>query len=390
MAARVSLGRTALIAGSVGAACCAATLIDAAAAPRAALDSWLAAYAFWLGVCLGCLGWLMTFHAGKARWIVVSRRLLEGLAATVPPLAVLFVPIALGLRHIFPWATAAAPSGEEASLLAFRNAYLRVPFFLSRAVAYFALWTLLGHLLLRWSVLQDDRGGPAPTAWQRRLSGFGLVALAITGTFAAFDWMMSLEPDWISTTFGFYFLSGAMMGGLALFVLLLALADRRGLLGDPLRPSHWHNLGKLLFATLCFWAYIAFTQYLLIWIADKPVEVRWYVTRTGGGWGGVAIALVVLHFAFPFFVLLSRDFKRRRGPLAATGIWLLLVHYLDVYWIVMPATYRAGPAPRWTDLLAAVGIGGLVLAYAAWRLDGHSFVPAGDPYLDESLAYERS
>ncbi|HUB08106.1 MAG TPA: hypothetical protein VMB50_13945 [Myxococcales bacterium] len=374
----------------VGAACVLAVWIDVVVQPRLALPSYLVAFAFWCSVTLGSLGWLMTFHAGKSRWVVAVRRPLEALAATSLAMLVLFAPIAARLGALYEWVHPAPRPPEEEALLAFQRGYLHAPFFIGRTLVYFAFWIVFGALLWRWSRAQDESRAPELTARQRRLSGGGLVVLALTGTFAAIDWIMSLEPAWHSTTFGFYYLSGALVAGMALLILVVTLADRTGRLGVALLPAHYHNLGKLLFAAVCFWAYIAFTQYLLVWIGNEPDEITWFVERTEGGWKWVAILLVVVHFALPFLILLSRDVKRQRPLIAAMAAWLFLAHYLDVYWLVMPHLYPAAPHPRWTDLAAFAGMGGLVLGFAALRQLGAPAVPVGDPYLAESLRYDRS
>ncbi|MHB8417941.1 MAG: hypothetical protein ACYDCL_07685 [Myxococcales bacterium] len=371
-------------------ACLMATWIDVALEPELALPSYLVAFAYWCSICIGALGWLMSFHASKARWIVAVRRPLEALATTAPALLLLFAPIAARPGAIYVWVHPRPVPAQNAALLAFRHTYLTVPFFVARALVYFAFWIAFGTLLWRWSRRQDTSGEPSLTAKQRRLSGWGLVVLALTGTFAAFDWLMSLEPDWASTTFGFYYLSGAMVAGIALLILVVAAEDRWGVLGVELLPAHYHNLGKLLFTFVCFWAYIAFTQYLLIWIGNEPEEITWFVARTSRGWTWVAILLIAAHFALPFLILLSRDVKRHRLPIALMSLWMLLAHYLDLYWLVMPRPYRASPHPRWTDLTAFAGVGGAVLGWAALRLLGRPAVPVGDPYLAESLRYDRS
>ncbi len=376
------------LAGALGLALAiAGILLD----PTRGLYSYLTGYVFWLGLALGALAWLQALHASKARWSVVFRRLLEASASALVPLALLFLPIALGLGHLFPWMHRdLAAEADPNRRLAFRHAYLNAPFFLARAAFYLVLWAAAAELLLRWSTRQDSIGGPDLTRRQRALSGGFLPVLGLTGTWAAFDWVMSLRPDWHSTTFGFYFLSGALVGSMAAIILAVWSAEQAGLFPEPLRATHYHNLGKLLFAFVCFWAYIAFTQFLLIWIANLPEELPWILLRTQGGWAFVGVLLMLGHFALPFLVLLSRDFKRKPAALGAMAAWILVVHYADSYWLVMPRLYPGAPQPRWTDLAALVGIGGLCLAFAAIRLGGHATVPVGDPYLDESLRYERS
>ncbi|MHB1844197.1 MAG: hypothetical protein ACYCWW_05100 [Deltaproteobacteria bacterium] len=380
-----------LWAGALGAVGLALTLVGILLDPLHALYSYLTAYLFWLGLALGLLAWLMALHASKARWSVVFRRPLEVGASALLPLGALFAPIALGVRQLYEWTTpspAAAASGDES--LGFRHAYLTAPSFIARAALYLVLWAVAAELLLRWSSRQDEERSPALTQRQRTFSGGFLPLLGLTGTWASFDWVMSLTPRWHSSTFGFYFLSGAAVGSMAVLILVTWAADGAGLFPERLRVAHYHNQGKLLFAFVCFWAYIAFTQYLLIWIANLPQEIPWMILRTTGGWAWVGLLLMLGHFVLPFVVLLPRTIKTRPLGLSVMAVWILLVHYADSYWLVMPRLYPEGPAPRWTDLTALCGIGGACVSFAAYRLGGRAATPMGDPYLSESLRYERS
>ncbi len=364
--------------------------IDVFVEPRLAMPSYLVAFVYWASILLGSLGWLMSFHASKSRWIVAVRRPLEAMAVTSAPLLLLFAPIGARLSWLYEWVHPAPHPAEQDALLAFQRGYLNAPFFLLRTLFYFVVWFLFGAFLWRWTRKQDETSATELTAKPRGLSGWGLVVLVFTGTFASFDWIMSLEPAWHSTMIGFYYLSGAMAGSIALLILLISQADGRGLLGVELLPAHYHNLGKLLFTFVCFWAYVAFCQYLLIWVGNVPDEITWVVERTDRGWKWVAIALVLFHFALPFLILLSKDVKRRRPLVAAMSAWILVAHYVDVYWLVMPRLYPAAPQPRWTDVVAFLGMGGIVVGWAGWRLLGAPIVPVGDPYLAESLRYDRS
>jgi hypothetical protein len=212
------------------------------------------------------------------------------------------------------------------------------------------------------------------------------VALAIT--FAAFDWQMSLSAFLFSTIYGVYWFAGSFVAAIAVLILAVAAASRLEPLRRVLTPNHVHALGKYLLAFTAFWAYIAFSQYLLIWIANLPEEVPWYLVRTDTGWRAVGIFLALAQFVIPFVALLSRDRKRRLRPLVFWSVWILVAHYVDIYWVVMPQASPGGPSASWMDLTALVGVGGVTVAFAVWRLRGHPLVPVRDPYLHDSLHYE--
>jgi len=376
-------------AAAVAAAGLGLTAAGALADPRQALASYLVAFVYWLGIALGALILLSALHASKARWPVVLRRFLETIPQTLPLFAVLFVPIALGLRHVFLWVEPGALTGELARVVAHKRPYLNVPFFLARAAVYFVVWIGVASLLRRWSVRQDLAGGHALTLAQRRLSAASLPFLALTLSFAAFDWMMSIDPRFYSTIFGVYWFAGSFLGAFA--VLVIAAAATRASpdhFGRHLNADHVHSLGKFLLAFTAFWAYIAFSQFMLIWIANVPEEVPWYIVRTGSPWGRVGIFLALGHFALPFFVLLSRALKRDARRLALVAGWLLLVHWVDLHWVIMPHVHEAGPAVSWLDLTAFVGVGAAFLAALVWRMRGAATVPVRDPYLEESLRYQ--
>lgn len=364
------------------------TGLGAALDPRRALLAYLVAYSYWVGIAVAALILLMAFHASNARFIVLVRRVLESIPLSTALFLVLFAPIALGMRRIFPWVETAGLSAEDLRIWTHRAPWLNVPFFLVRAGFYFAVWIAVSHLLHGWSVRQDSTGEPRLTLWQRRLSAGALPLVAIAITFAAIDWQMSLDRHLASTIFGVYYFAGSFVAATAVLILGVVAASRAGLFEGGLNEDHLHSLGKFLFAFVCFWAYIALSQYLLIWIANLPEEVPWYMLRNDTGWRWVGIFLVLFHFVVPFFVLLSRDLKRRPGPLAFMSVWVLVVHYVDVYWVVMPRIDPAGPRPHWTDLTAFVGVGAAAVAFTLRRMRGRAPVPVRDPYLQDSLRYE--
>lgn len=406
--------RHGLLVGLAGAAAWTiALLLD----PERALGAYLTAYMYGLGLALGALCLVMIAHVTGAGWFVAVRRLAETVAATLPAYALLLLPLLLGMEVLYPWARpleTLSPALQEA--VAAKEAYLNGPFFVARAVLYLGVWAGLGWLLWSASVQSDppspvdgddpEREGPvrARDIRARRgadglpeggtavdpvvVSAIGLPAFAFTVTFAVFDWMMSLEPAWHSTIFGIYYFSGAFLSALAVLVLLAVAFRRGGLLPDSVAAAHHHALGRLLLTFVVFWAYIAFSQGLIVWITDIPAEAAWYLVRWEGGWSTVLVLLGVGHFVLPFLALLGRDLKRRPERLAAVAAWLLLMHWVDLYWLVAPAVGDSGPLPGWENLAALALVLGVAWAMFAWRLAGRPAVPAGDPRLADSLRYE--
>ena len=338
--------------------------------PRRALMSYLAAYATGLSVVLGALMLVMTCNITGARWFAAFRSRAEAVAASVPLFAVLFLPLALGLSRLYPWATAGA--GD-------RGAWLNRPFFLARAAVYFAVWIAVGVPLRWWSL--PPRAWPAESVdgRSRALSAAALPAVGLTFTFAAFDWLMSLSPEWFSTIYGVYVFAGGFLGALALLAAIGPGMVRARLTQGVPGPGDYRKLGNLLLTFTVFWAYIAFSQLLIFWIADVPQEVAWYIPRLGGSWGWVALVVLLGQFALPFLALLLRSVKSAPVGLAAIGAWLLLMHYLDVYWLVLPQLHPGGVRVHWLDAAALCLIGGSAVAYVTWGLRGDIGAPARDP-----------
>ncbi len=388
-AVRFDGGRLVARSGIVGVAGLVLTAIGAIFDPRRALFAYLTSFVYWLGIVLGALILLMAFHASSAKWPVAVRRILESIPLVLPLFVILFVPIAAGMKTIFPWVDISGATAEATRLWRLRQPYLNVPFFLVRAGFYFLCWIVVGHLLYAWSVRQDDDPGRVDlTLRQRRLGAGGLPLVALAMTFASFDWLMSLEAHLASTIFGVYYFAGSFLGAICVVALAVVGARERGLLGDAVSANHLHSIGKFMLAHVAFWAYIAFSQYMLIWIANLPEEVPWYLFRNRGGWAPVGIFLVAAHFVIPFFALLSRDLKRSPRGLTVIAVWLLVVHYVDMYWVVMPRLHPEAPHPSWMDVTALVGVGGVALAFGLWRMRGRATVPVGDPYLEASVGYE--
>jgi hypothetical protein len=356
------------------------------------LHSYLLNYCYFLSISLGALFFVALQHATRAGWSVTVRRLAEVLAGNTGCLAILFLPILvqplLGEANLFRWADAGSVAGDE--LLQHKAPYLNPTFFAIRCVLYFAVWGLLARFFLLRSVEQDHSGDAALTVRMERLGPVALLLFACTVTFASFDWLMSLEPSWFSTIFGVYYFSGAVVGFLATIILLAALLQAAGRLNRSITIEHYHDLGKLLFAFVVFWGYIAFSQYMLIWYANIPEETTWYLVRQSGSWKWVSLLLLFGHLLIPFFGLLSRGVKRRKILLGFWAAWLLVAHWIDIYWLVMPSLEPGGAPLGPIDACCLLGIGGIYLAGLARTVGNRSLVPLADPRLEESLAFENN
>ena len=385
--------RLLLVSGAVGIIGLVLWAIGLAVNVQEAMFSYLAAFAFTLSLPLGVLIFTMVGHVMGATWVAAVRRLTEAVTGTFPLLALLFVPIAVGASYLYIWVEPAHVQEEHLGhLLEHKEPYLNLTFFVIRAVLFFGIWILVAELLRRWSRArertEDGRSIGPDIGRDRALSAALLPLVGIALTFAAFDWLMSLEPAWFSSMFGVYYFAGAFLGGLALLVILSYAARRAGLLGEHvLTRYHFHALGRLLFGFVVFWAYIAFFQAMLIKIANKPEEVVFYVHRIEGSWLGLTYALIIGHFTVPFLLLLPRAVKFRPAVLSAIAGWLLVIHYLDIYWLVLPALHPHGAAPHWLNLAALAGVAGVTVAFASWRMRGVSLLAEGDPRLAEGIAY---
>jgi len=372
--------------GVIGLALCG---LGATVDPRQAAFSYLAAFSAWLSVALGALLMVMISHLSGASWFVALRRSAETAAATLPLFALLFVPLLFVLPELYPWARPPATLDEHLrAALAAKGTYFERPFFIARAVAYFVVWTATALLLRRWSVRRDaDPADPAPVRRQRVLAALGLPPVAFALTWASFDWLMSLAPEWVSTVFGVYWFVGGFVAALGLFAVLAFVLRRDGVLAEALTESHVHALGKLTLTFVIFWGYIAYAQYFIIWIADIPAEAGWYLPRVTGPWRPVALLLVIGHFVIPFAALLSWRLKRSPRALAAVGAWLLVMHCVDAYWLVLPALHPRTAIPHWLDLAAFAGVGGVALALWAMGMSRGVAAPVGDPLWESGLEY---
>ena len=352
------------------------------------VHSWLVGFLFCLGLSLGSLGLLMLQHLSGGQWGLVGRRVFEAGSRTLPFVVLLFIPVALRLPTLFEWAR---PDAAENAIIQAKAGYLNPTFFIVRAVIYFAFWLILVTLLNRWSAEQDRGQGttPADSVKFRTVSAPGLLFLIITVTFASVDWVMSLDPEWFSTIFGLLTVVGWGLTTFALTIIVLSKLEQSGVATDILKPRHFHDLGKLMLAFVMLWAYMSFSQFLIIWSGNLPEEIPWYVRRTTGSWGYVAVALVIGHFAFPFILLLSQDLKKRSKMLARVAMFIIFMRLVDVIWLVEPE-FRGGTVfpIHWMDITLPLGLFGVWLFVFTRNLRSRALLPRNDPYFKEAFAHE--
>ncbi len=303
---------------------------------------------------------------------------------------VLFIPILFGLHELFHWThkelfDPASPAFDE--LLKKKEAYLNIPFFLVRFVIYFGVWLVLAKLLRTTSLAQDKGHDEKQLRRLRRVSAPGMVLFALTITFASFDWLMSLDAHWFSTIFGVYIFSGAFLAIMSFIILVGYYQKRNNVLSEIITVEHYHDLGKLTFGFIIFWAYMAFSQYFLIWYANIPEENYWYLYRWDSSWEYVSLVVIFGHFVIPFVGLITRAAKRNITFLAFMAVWILLMRWVDLYWLVMPTHHQQGVHFSWMDVTTLLGIGGLFVWFFWKRYTAHALVPVNDPGLEASVKF---
>jgi hypothetical protein len=374
----------ALIAGIIGAILC---LIGFFVDHDQFYRSYLWAYVFVVGLALGSMAWLMLQYLTGGAWGVVIRRPAEAAARTLPLVALMFIPVLIGIPNLYKWSHPAIVNADE--ILKHKSSYLNVPFFIGRAVIYLGMWNLISFLLNKWSAREDREGG---TRWHGRMaaiSGPGLVFWGFSITFMAIDWVLSIDPHWFSTMFGMLFMAGQGLSAIAFLITLMVLLSYRAPLSGVLTARHLHDLGKLMLALVMVWAYFSFSQFLIIWAGNLPEEIPWYLERLRGGWQYVALALVFGHFAMPFALLLSRDLKRNFKLLSSIAVFMLAMRLVDIYWLVAPDYRIAHFGISWLDFAAPLGLIGIWLAYFLMQLEKQPLLPIHDPHLEEALEHGR-
>jgi hypothetical protein len=364
------------------------------------LRSYLVAFMFSLSIGLGVLWFVTINHLTNAKWSIVVRRVAEIIAVQMPVLAVLSLgvvgPMALAgadgdapIQHLYVWLDEAKVHADH--LLHHKSAYLNKGFFLIRIVVYFVFWVVLSLFFYSRSVAQDsadEKGSAAIVAQLGKVSAPAMIGFVLTLTFCAFDLLMSLDATWFSTIFGVYYFAGCVISGYSVLALALMWLQKQGRLSNWVNANHYHDLGKMMFAFVIFWAYIGFSQFMLIWYGDVPEETHWYHWRFRGDWRTVSTLLLVCHFVVPFFGLLSRHVKRKKSLLAFWAVWLLAIHYVDLYWLVFPRD-DAGIVPfGLVDVLMGLGVLAIFLGTAARAARGVNLVPTKDPRLPKSLAFD--
>ena len=365
-------------------ACIAGYALD----PARFFRSYLVAFAFTSLTGIGAFFFVMVQYLTGSAWSVTMRRIMENIMSTLPFGLLLFVPVAFGLRYIYPW-TDPQVVAQSVALKA-KSGFLTENFFLERTVAYFVLWSIWVYSIYRQSTKQDTEKSIRQMHIASKWSAPGLFLAVVVGSAASFDWLMSLEPTWYSTIFGLVSLSGGSLTFFSIVTLICLGFRRAGILANSITNEHYHDLGKWIFAMTAFYTYVAFSQYMLIWYANLPEETIWYRHRMVGGWLAISLAMPFLRFLIPFFVLLCRPAKRSLKTIAFIAIWSIVVEYIDLYWTVMPTYYKNGPEFHWLDL-ATLGATVGVCATVFWiRFRRHKMVPVGDLRLEQSLNFENA
>ena len=375
-----TIQRLAAVIGVAGLALCAFGFTHS---PEQFYRAWLMAFLFWWGVSLGSMAWMMVHHLSGGQWGVVTRRVFEASSRTLPFVALAFVPVAIGAHYLYPWARPEEVAGD--AILQHRAPYLNASFFYARAAIYFLIWTGLTYTMTSWSRRQDS--APNDTALALRmqhLSGAGLVIYGITLFFASVDWLMVMDPHWYSTIYGILMLGGQGLASMAFTIAVVVLLARTEPLSHVIRAHHLHDLGKLMLAFVMLWAYFQFSQFLIIWSANLPMEITFYLTRIEGAWVYVSAVIVLGHFVLPFLLLLNRDLKRS-NTLALVAVYIIAIRFVDLFWLMGPRNGHAAPALSWMNFVTPLAVGGLWIAIFIWQLGSRPLLPLGDSGLAEVI-----
>jgi hypothetical protein len=353
-------------------------VIGAFFSPSQFFHSYLIGYLLLLGTTLGAAGFLMLHHLTGGYWGLILRRILEAVIRTLPLIALFTIPLLFGLHFIYRWADPSAVAADP--LLQSKQFYLTIPLFLIRQILYFIIWFTIGFFLLKFSKQQDQSDEPGILQRLRLTSGPGSVLLCLAITFAAVDWIMSIEPHFYSTTFGLRLITGEAVSGLSFAVIAAMALSSVDPISSLLTEKRLRDLGNLMLAFIMLWAYIAFTEYLIVWAGDIPEETSWFVRRFSGGWKTLAWLLILFHFFIPFFLLLQRAVKRRPWLLAAIACWLLVMRWLELLWMVEPSKHASFHLD-WMNILAPIGLTGIWLSVFLRGIQKRPLVPRFDPLL---------
>ena len=379
-----TIGRRSL---GIGLVFTAVSAVLAWVSPDQFFRAYLLGFMAWLGVTLGSMAILMIRHLTGGGWGMVIRRIMGAAMRCIPLMALLFIPLLFGLPRLYVWARPldSIPDAHlRQHLEVLTKTYLSVQGFIIRAILYFAIWNLLSFLLTRWSVEQDRPGARDNSARFKAVSGPGLILYGFTISFAAIDWVMSIDPSWISTIYGLLILIGEVLSAMCFAIVVERILVNYKPMSELLKPDYVQHHGKWMMVFIMMWAYFSFSQWLIIWAGNLPEEITWYMTRLSGGWAYVGLWLVVFHFAVPFVLLLSRPFKRDIRRLVWLAIWLMLMRYVDLLWMIEP-NFSARVHVTLADVVVPVAMGGLWLAYFFRNLSSLPLLPAYDPEAKEVL-----
>jgi hypothetical protein len=375
----------AMVVGGLGIAACA---VGVAMSRAQFVQSYLTAYLFWLNIAAGCLPLILIHYLAGGRWSCSIRRFLEAGIRTLPLMALLFLPLLADLKSLYIWADPEVAAGDQ--LLQHKASYLNVNFWLVRTAVYFIVWIFLGQLALRWGTESEKNRNISLARPLRGLGAIGLGLFGLTSTFASVDWVMSLDPHWFSTIFGMLFGVGQMLAALAVCIICVAwLRPKDESLAKAVQTQQTNDHGNFLLAFVMFWAYLAFSQFLIIWSGNLREEIPWYLHRLDAGWQTMSIALLVLHFAVPFVMLLSPKLKQNPQQLARLAAWMLAMRYVDLYWHVAPTFSEHGIHVHWLDAATFVAVGGIWVAAFTRFLGRNSLVSPYDPRLEHIREADR-
>ncbi|MEE8342138.1 MAG: hypothetical protein V3R52_08590 [Candidatus Neomarinimicrobiota bacterium] len=373
-----SLGTIALIIGAVGLVL---SVFGYFGDSRQFYFSYLTSFVFWVSLGLGGLFFTMLHHISGSKWSTVLIRISQAAMSVLPMMIILFIPIFFGIKELYSWSHPEIVA--ESPALQGKSGFLNIPFFTVRTIIYFAVWGILTFLINKYSQRQDD--GINTTKQLRIVSAPGMFLFALTISFAAFDWLMSLDPLWFSTIFGAYYFGGSFVIIIAFLIIIANYLNSNNILNNEIGPAHFSDLGKLLFGFIVFWAYLGGAQYFFIWYANIPEETVWFLDRWQNSWRTVSILLIFGHFLIPFISLIFFNTKRNRKILVFFAFWMFLFHYVDMYWLVVPAFHHEAAKISWLDLTTFFGIGGVFIALFWNRFTSKAILPLNDPYLSASI-----
>jgi hypothetical protein len=334
--------------------------------------SYLFAFFFWFGLSLGCLNVILILNLTGGSWGHGTRRILEAAFMTLPAMAVFFVPILFGLKDLYPWSQPLLVSAGK--ILRQRAVYENFPGFLSRAIFFFSTWIFIAVRLRQWSLRQDETNSDLPTIKMRTWSGPGIVLVPFTATFAFVDWILSIEPAWFSTAFALILLASQVLGSFAFAIVLLAWFQPHPPFRERVSEKDFLDLGNLLLASVMFWTYVSFSQFLIIYSGNQPHEIDWYLHRIAGGWKWFIGFIALFYFLIPFFSLLFRVVKQNIRLLSIVAAMVFLMRTLEVFWVITPTFHSWGIQVHWTDFVTLLGIGGIWIGVFLANLKRHPFM----------------